>query len=129
MSAMMVSTTISSTRVKPRDVFMSPVLVGHAVQAARAAARENVVDVVARGRPVGGARVAAHAPFLAGQRIARHAAQEIDLLVLGALRILHAFGQHLERWRKAAALDLLLDAAFVARALVGVDRLAQLAQR
>src|SRR3954471_24260337 len=106
-----------------------PFLVGHAVQAARAAAREDVVDVVTCGRPVGGARVAAHAPLVAGQRIARHAAQEVDLLVLRALGILHALGEHLERRREAAAVHLLLDAAFVAGALVRVDRLAQLAQR
>src|SRR6185436_1013326 len=124
--AMTVSTTISSTRVKPR-VFISPILVGHAVQSAVGAARIDVEHVVALLRGAGRALVAAQAPFGFAHRIARHAAQEID--GLAGLLVGHALGEDGKGRRIARLVGEALDLPLVGGALVVVDRLADLAQR
>src|SRR5581483_8891502 len=132
------STTRSSISVNPQRRFMfmaSPVLVRPSVAALSGREREHVEDVGAVARLVGVARVAALAPGRRGrerrvrvERIARNAAQEKDLLALGALLVLHALGELLERLRVAGLVDRLLHAALVPRELVGVDGVADLAQ-
>src|SRR5688500_597377 len=126
---MTVSTTISSTSVNPNLFFISPFLVGHFVQAERIAARIDVVHVLARLRILGGARVAAQPPLLLADRVFRDAAQEVELAFHRHVLALHALDEHFERRRIAGGVGLALDLAVVDRALVGVDCLADLAQR
>src|SRR5688572_16523756 len=124
---MTVSTTISSTSVNPLSRCMSPILVGHAVQSGVGAARVDVEYVVARLRRRGRALVAAQAPLGFAHRILRHAPQEVDGLAVALVG--DALGERGERRRIARLVGAALDLAFVGRALVRVDRLANLAQR
>src|SRR5262245_32669182 len=94
---MTVMTTISSTSVKPSLFFISPLPVRNTVDAGIRAARIDVEYVLAGLRAVGRARIAAQAPVLVRDRVARDAAQEIDLGVLRAGLVAHALHQHGER--------------------------------
>src|SRR5580765_6643238 len=106
---MTVSTTISSTIVKPAGLLMStlqsPLPVWNAVQAAEIALRMHVEHVVAATRRVGRARVAAQRPRLVGQRIARDAAQEVDARALGVALVDRALDQRREARRIAGLVD------------------------
>src|SRR6185503_9279867 len=106
-----------------------PLPVRNAVQAGVVAARIHVVDVLAGLRRIGRAGVAAQAPLFAADRILGNAAQEIDLAALRVLLVGHALDQQSERSGVAGSVGLLLDLAFLGRALVGIDRAADLAQR
>src|SRR5690242_17473797 len=113
---MIAITTRSSTSVKPlaRCLFSDgapkaalvalPLTIAHAIKARPGALRIHVVNIVARFRLVGRARIAALAPGIRrtrtvsrGERITRNAAQEIDFGFLGVFGVVHAFRQHLER--------------------------------
>src|SRR5262245_204561 len=126
---MTVSTTISSTSVKPYFFFISPLPVRQLVQAYSIAPRIDVVNILARLGVRSGAGKAAQAPFPAGERILRHAPQEKDPGFLRAGLVLHALDQRREVRRIAGGVGLALHLAVVGGALVGVDRLADLAQR
>src|SRR6478735_7998752 len=101
---MTVSTTISSTSVNPLvfslSVFMtSPFPVWNPVQPGVLAAGVNVVHILPWLRLGRGAGIAAQAPFLAADRIGRHAAQEVDLRAVGLSLVLDAVDQHLQLGR------------------------------
>src|SRR5687768_4223056 len=99
---MTVSTTMSSTSVKPERFFMaSPFPVAHAVQSGAVALRIDVVHVVSLLRRIGRARVGAQAPLLPGHRIGRDTAQEVQPGALRVALVYRAFDQFLERRRVA----------------------------
>src|SRR5258707_8437413 len=112
-----------------------PVPVGLAVDGLGLCDREDVEHIVAFLRVVGRARVAA---LVSGPRggkrrigvegVARDAAQEVDLVLLRALLVFYALGEVLELLGVARVAHRLADSALVRRLLVGVDRLADLAQ-
>src|SRR5688572_25622602 len=126
---MTASTTISSTRVKPSFLFISAFLVRDFSETHLFALRINVVDILARLRVARRARVRAQAPLLARDWVARDAAQEEKRALVGRGLVGHAFHERLQGWRVAGGVHALLDLAVVRGALVGVDRLANLAQR
>src|SRR5688572_13688017 len=106
-------TTISSTRVNPSFFFISPFLVRDLVETELFALRIDVVDILAGLRVVRRARVAAHAPFLAGERVARDAAQEEERALFGRGLVGHAVHERFQGRRIARAVDALLDLAVV----------------
>src|SRR4051812_21949046 len=146
---MIASTTSSSTSVNPAiarrvDCFfisltLSPLAVRNTVQPLLGAERAHVVNIASRTRTVGRAVVSAYSPCVLrrqrcraariGERIARHAAQEIDLRALGIPRVGHSVDEHLEVGRVAARIHRMRYAVLVGSLLVRVDRLADLLQR
>src|SRR5947209_12422962 len=143
---MMAITTISSNRVKPRSADLGscslpftssslespdalPLGVGDAVQAHSARQRMDVVDVLPAPRGgVDGVLIATDRPLvLAGHRIDREAAQELDLLVHLADQ-LDALVQVLELRRIPVGPQVDGDQPRVAVALVVVDGVPDLAQ-
>src|SRR3954471_5200638 len=130
---MTVRTTISSTIVKPARLLMSPLPsplpVWNPVQAAEIAFRMHVVHVFAAARRVGRARVAAQRPRFVGQRIGRDTPQEVDARALRIALVDRALDERRKARRIAGLVDRLVDRTVVRGALVGVDRLADIAQR
>src|SRR5438034_2680632 len=135
--AMIAITTSSSINVNPeRGRTGLPIPVGLAVDALAGREREDVEDIVAFTGIVRRARVAAFSPGGSGGKrrigvegIARDAAQEVDHRLLRALLVVDAFGELLEFLGIARVADRLPDSALVRSLLVGVDRVADLAQR
>src|SRR5258708_36238111 len=133
---MIAITTSSSISVNPERARTGlPVPVELAVDALAPCDREDVEHIVAFLGVVGRARVAALAPGpCSGKRrigvegVARNAAQEVDLVLLRALLVFYALGEVLELPGIARVAHRLADSALVRRLLVGVDRLADLAQ-
>src|SRR5882724_10808242 len=133
---MIAMTTSSSISVNPERARTGlPVPVGLAVDALALCDREDVEHIVAFLGVVGRARVAALAPGpRSGKRrigvegVARDAAQEVDLVLLRALLVFYALGEVLGLLGIARVAHRLADSALVRRLLVGVDRLADLAQ-
>src|SRR5437899_5855696 len=125
--AMIAITTSNSTSVKPRRL---PVTVRHSIEPGARRARVHIVDVIARLWIVRRARIGPQPPGVRGrrrrvrpERIARQASQEVDLdALLGAGRIVDPVDQRLQIGRIPTLVELLLDAAAVRGALVGVDR-------
>src|SRR5258707_1782912 len=133
---MIAITSSSSISVNPERARTGlPVPVGLAVDALALCDREDVEHIVAFLRVVGRARVAA---LVSGPRggkrrigvegVARDAAQEVDLVLLRALLVFYALGEVLELLGVARVAHRLADSDFVRGLLVGVDRLADLAQ-
>src|SRR5258708_27734897 len=110
-------------------VFSLPLPVWSPVQSGVPAAVVNVEHVLAGLRLGSGARVAAKSRVFAAERVAGHAAQEVDLRAVGLALVGHAFGEHGERRRIAGGVRRALDRALLGGALVGVERPADLAQR
>src|SRR5687767_6285486 len=108
---------------------MSPLLVRDLVETDLFALRVNVVNVLARLRVVRRAGIGTHAPLLAADRVARDAAQEVERAFLRRALVRHALDERFQRWRVTGAVGALLDLSVVRGALVGVDCLADLAQR
>src|SRR5262245_15955752 len=108
---MTVSTTISSTSVKPGSFFISPLPVRQPVEPDPVAARIHVVDVLPRLGIRGGAGEAAQAPFPAAERILWNAPQEVEPRFLRAGLVLHALDQRREARRIAGGIRLALDPA------------------
>src|SRR5437879_1046075 len=135
--AMIAITTSSSINVNPeRGRTGLPIPVGLAVDALALREREDVEHIVAFLGIVGRARVAALAPGGRGgkrgigvERIARDAAQEVDLFLLRALLVIDTLGELLEFLGIARVSDRFPDSALVRCLLVHVDRVANLAQR
>src|SRR6185503_18400613 len=127
---MMARTTSSSISVNPRRFIGQslPILVQPPVDALAGRPGVDVEHVCAFGGRIRRACVAALAPRLA-ERVGRDAAQEVDLLVLRAALVLHAFGQLLETLRVARLAGAAHDAAVVGGLLVGVEPGADFAQR
>src|SRR6267142_1021085 len=133
---MIAITTSSSISVNPERARTGlPVPVGLTVDTLALRDREDVEHVVAFLGVVGRARVAALAPGPRGGKrrigvegVARDAAQEVDLVLLRALLVFYALGEVLELLGIAGVAHRLADSALVRRLLVGVDRLADLAQ-
>src|SRR6266849_7815612 len=134
---MIAITTSSSISVNPERARPAlPVPVGLAVDALALCGREDVEHIVAFLGVVGRARVAALAPGARGgkrrigvERVARDAAQEVDLVLLRILLVFDALCELLELLGIARVAHRFADSALVRRLLVGVDRLADLAQR
>src|SRR5690349_11106713 len=113
-SAMMVSTTISSTSVNPSLFFIGlPLPVRNPVHPDVGTSRVHVEHVLAFGRLLRRARIAAQAP-LPAEGVLRHAAQEIEarlafLVLAGGAPVDHALDQHGEARRIARLVGLALD--------------------
>src|SRR5262245_58286253 len=132
----MASTARSSISVKPRrgvTLSASPFTIRTSIDAVPGCERIDVEHVLARPRLLGRAGVAAFAPGVGRgelrvgvERVARHAAQEVDALAARVPLVFDAFDQVLEAPRIARLADAPQDAAFVARLLVGVERGADL---
>src|SRR6267378_5148129 len=134
---MIAITTSSSISVNPeRGRTVLPIPVGLAVDALAGSERKDVEHIVAIPGIVGRARVAALSPGGRGGKrrigvegIARDAAQEVDHRLLRALLVVDALGELLELLGIARVAYRLPDSALVRSLLVGVDRVADLAQR
>src|SRR5437667_6916937 len=131
-------TTSSSMRVKPRATRRGelPVMVVDSVQPHAVVERIHVVDIVPRLRIVGRARIAAQAPgLLSGhfavreQRIAGHAAHEVEHRLVRAGGVLDPGVERLEVRRVARGSELLVDVTGVGGHLVGVERSADIPER
>src|ERR1700680_4901305 len=100
---MMLMTTKSSMSVNPRVTRALPVMVADPINAFATSKRIDVKHVGAGLRVLGRTCVTAQAPSIRcrgrgirEERIARHAAQKIDLGLIKAARVLHALKQHLQ---------------------------------
>src|SRR5450830_42219 len=106
----------------------SPSIERHAVQACLGRARGDVEYVFAFAGIVWRRGIGALAPAVGGaaffpglERVARQAAQKIDVLLRGTALVGHALDQFLEFFRIAGGAQRQLDAAIVRGALVGID--------
>src|SRR5438445_5064902 len=131
-------TTSSSMRVKPRAARRGelPVMVMGSVQPHAVVERIHVVDIVPRLRIVGRARIATQAPgLLSGhlavreERIAGHAAHEVEHRLVRAGDVLDPGVERLEVRRVARGSELLVDVTGVGGHLVGVERSADIPER
>src|SRR5208337_2987768 len=128
---MIVITTISSTKVKPRRPLL-PLRIGRSI--GRFLVRLGVhIEYVLAAPTIccGIVLVAPHAPFgRVGERIVRNAAQQLDLLVVGGAADLHSIHQVLQRLRPAiGALLHQAEHAHVAIVFVLVDGQAHVVER
>src|SRR6266513_1375528 len=135
---MIIITTSSSISVKPPSppVRALPIMVVDLVQPDALVERVDVVDIIARLRIVGRARVAAQPPALlrrhrtvGEERVARQSPQEVQHRLLLARRVLDARVERLQVRRIARGAQLLRDVAGVGGHLVGIDRAADVPQR
>src|SRR5947209_6564118 len=131
-------TTSSSMRVKPRATRRGelPVMVVDSVQPHAVVERVHVVDIVPRLRIVGRARIAAQPPgLLSGhfavreERIAGHAAHEVEHRLVRAGGVLDPGVERLEVRRVARGAELLVDVTGVGGHLVGIERSADVPER
>src|SRR5213082_3415876 len=131
-------TTSSSMRVKPRAARRGelPVMVVDSVQPHPVVERVHVVDIVPRLRIVGRARIAAQPPgILTGhfavreERIAGHAAHEVEHRLVRAGGVLDPGVERLEVRRVARGAELLVDVTGVGGRLVGIERSADVPER
>src|SRR3974377_1645602 len=105
---MIVTTTISSTNVKPRDARALPVLVGRAIGRFLLRLSEYIEKVLSS--PGVGAGIvlrAAHAPFVfTGERIFGDGAKELHFGAIGVVGEQLAFHQNVQRFRVAIGTQL-----------------------
>src|SRR5581483_7169522 len=101
---MMVTTTINSTKVKPRRPRLNgrlPFAIASPIGSFLVGFTVHIEDVLAAPTlGIGIILIAAHAPFgFAGERIDGDAAEEPQLLVFGAVGHLHPLHEDIERFR------------------------------
>src|SRR5258705_12314333 len=133
-TAMMLITTSSSIRVKPRGRRL-PVMVGHSVESLAGRERGDIEYIDTRLRLLGSARIAAQTPGGLGSGrtirikwIARQPAHEIDHDFVRTACVFDPLVQHLQVRRIPGSIGLHRDVAALCGLLVGVDSTANVAQ-